>query len=408
MCTKTLTVLIALLVLVGAAWGDTESVLYTFTGGSDGGNPIDAGRLVRSGSNFYGTTDNGGQSGCGVIFELSGSSLTTLYAFHCNGDGANPVGNVVLDAAGNIYGTTGYGGSDDCGTVFEFSGSTLTTLYSFTCGDDGAFPVAGVFRDMAGNLYGTASSGGTNGGGVVYEITAAGTFSVLYNFCSISACADGQYPEASLVLDAGNLYGTTYEGGTTGCYSKAGCGTVFELSVGKGGGWKESVLHRFTGEGEDGAYPNLGALTVRTRQIGKNRTIVISGVTFDGGAGRYGTVYELTQAKPGYTMTVLHAFTDLDGDGGWPLGTLFDLDGKLIGTTQVGGSSGYGTVFELTNRAPGKDKGDWTETVLYSFTNGSDGGYPESGVFADSTGELWGVASAGGSSGYGVVYSLDP
>jgi uncharacterized repeat protein (TIGR03803 family) len=234
-------------------------------------------------------------------------------------------------------------------------------------------------------------------------------FNVLYNFCSTTACADGQYPEAGLVMDAnGNLYGTTYEGGIAGCYNKAGCGTVFELSVEKGGGWKETVLHRFTGEGDEGAYPNLGALTVRTQRIGKSRTAVIFGVTFDGGVSGYGTVYELMKAKAGYALTVLHAFTGSGGDGGWPLGTLFDLSGRLIGTTQVGGSRGYGTVFELKTGTPGKDYRNWVETVLYSFTNSSDGGYPESGVFADSDGELWGVTSAGGSSGHGVVYSLEP
>jgi hypothetical protein len=232
---------------------------------------------------------------------------------------------------------------------------------------------------------------------------------VIYTFCSVSACADGQYPEAGLAMDAKhNLYGTTYQGGVKGCYMGFGCGTVFELSPQSGGGWNETVLHQFASTGAgNGAYPNLGTLILSTRQVGKTKEGVIFGITFEDGTSGFGTVFEMVQAKKGYTFTVLHSFAGSGGDGGWPLGMLFNEKGKLVGTTLIGGSGGYGTIFELTN-AKGKKKESWTENVIYSFTNGSDGGYPESGVLAGSNGDLYGVASAGGNNGYGVVYTVTP
>jgi uncharacterized repeat protein (TIGR03803 family) len=146
---KALAILIVLLLLPGGAWAGTETVLHAFSGENDGGNPVDAGRLARNGAILYGTTSYGGNSGCGTIFELSGSTLSTLYAFGCYSDGANPAGSVIRDSSGNLYGTTAYGGSGGCGTVFELSGSTLTTLYSFACGADGAFPFGGVILDKS-------------------------------------------------------------------------------------------------------------------------------------------------------------------------------------------------------------------------------------------------------------------
>jgi uncharacterized repeat protein (TIGR03803 family) len=393
------------LLLAGGAWAATKTI-YNFTGGSDGGNPVDAGRLLRKGTDLYGTTSRGGQYGCGTVFELSGTSLTTLYAFGCAGDGANPSGSLIVDSSGNLYGTTSNGGDGGCGTVFELANTTLTTLYSFGCGDDGGYPVAGVAHDGMGNLYGTAPSYGLNGGGVAFEIAASGAFSVIYNFCSLSACADGEYPDAGLAIDAQqNLYGTTYQGGIKGCYQKAGCGTVFELSPEAGGVWKETVLHAFTGEGAtDGAYPELGALTLSTQQMGNSEEAVIFGVTSQGGENGDGTVFEMVQEKKGYVFSVVHSFAGAPGDGEWPLGTLIHENGTLYGTTLAGGSSrDYGTIFDLSMD---KGKKTWTETVLYSFTNGDDGGYPESGLVAGSQGNLYGVASEGGNSGYGVVYTL--
>jgi uncharacterized repeat protein (TIGR03803 family) len=311
--------------------------------------------------------------------------------------------SVILDSSGNIYGTTSSGGSGGCGTVFALSGSTLTTLYSFTCGTDGGTPLAGVIRDRSGNLYGTAQSGGTNSAGVAYEVTSSGTFNVIYSFCSYLGCPDGAQPEGGLAMDAsGNLYGTTIIGGTSDY------GTVYELSK-TGNGWNETVLHSFTGS--DSAYPTYASPTLGTQIIGKKKQRVIFGVTEQGGgAADMGTAFEMVRSKSGYTLTVLHSFIGQYGDGMNPYGTLIYLKGKLFGTTSGSGNSNYGSVFELT-----QDKNIWHEAVLHNFTDsGGDGGNPYSRVVADSSGNLYGVTAIGGSgnggrnAGGGIVYEVTP
>src|ERR1035441_332430 len=206
-------------------------------------------------------------------------------------------------------------------------------------GTDGTNPRAGLIFDAAGNLYGTTENGGTNGVGTVFELTptAGGgwTETVLYSFCSQANCTDGYQPWAGLIFDAaGNLYGTTVYGGTadTTC---SYCGTVFELTPNGSGGWTETVLHSF-GDGTDGFYPSAGLI--------------------------------------------------------------FDAAGNLYGTTAMGGTYDYpwdGTVFELTPAAGG----GWTEKVLYSFGGGTDGYWPEAGLIFDAAGNLYGTTYSGVGSG---------
>src|SRR5262249_20834273 len=160
-------------------------------------------------------------------------------------------------------------------------GSTLTTLHSFNCTTDGGSPYAGVIRDRDGNLYGAAYKNGAHSGGVVYEVSQSGTFSVLYNFCSLGDCADGRYPSGGLALGAdGNLYGTTDSGGANGR------GVVFELSN-SGGQWQETILHSFAGGAQDGRAPRYARLTLITKS-GE-----IFGVTAGGGTNDLGTVFLL-------------------------------------------------------------------------------------------------------------------
>ncbi len=394
---KLVAILTLVLLLATGALASTETVLYNFTDGSDGGYPDDLGLLVRDSSgNLYGTTEYGGTCGYGTVFELSsGGTERALYSF-CDGtDGGFPLAGVALDPSGKIYGTTEIGGAGSCGIVFELSGSTLTTLHAFTCGTDGGYPYAGVIRDKKGNLYGTAESGGVNGYGVAYEISS-GTYSVIYNFCSVSGCTDGENPTSGLAMDKkGNLYGVTPKGGTSNY------GTVFELSK-SGSNWTETVLHSFAGGSSDGAYPYFGSLTLGTQKIGKKQKSVIFGVTQQGGASNVGTAFEMIKSNTGYMLSLLHSFAG-SGDGSYPEGTLTYLGNKLFGTTNGGSSSDHGTVFELTRK-----KKAWNHTVLYSFTGSSDGGYPYSGVVADAGGNLYGVTEVGGSSGAGVVYKVKP
>lgn len=209
-------------------------------------------------------------------------------------------------------------------------------------------------------------------------LAAGPTEKVLYSF---KGGSDGTNPSTSLVADqAGNLYGTTTDGGTGPC--TGGCGTVFELTPGTGGSWTESVIYDFQG-GNDGAFPSAGLVF---DQVGN-----LYGTTLGGGPSRDGTVFELTPSQGVWTETVLHSFTD--GDGAYPVDPLvFDQSGNLYGTTLFGGRFSGGTVFQLT---PPSQDGGWTLSTLHDFTGLSDGIDPEAGLIADRRGALYGTTMAG-------------
>ncbi len=334
-----------------------------------------------------------------------------LHSFNSR-DGAFPYGSLIFDSSGNLYGTTMDEGVYDSGDVFELSPTeaaiwTETILYSFDYGidNDGSAPNAGVIFDAAGNLYGTTVAGGAYYGGTVFELspTADGnwTETILYSFMNNGL--DGQDPESSLTLDAaGNLYGTTYRGGTGGC--SYGCGTVFEVSPVAGGGWTETVLHTFgTSGSKDGQAP-YGSLIFDA--LGN-----LYGTTSSGGAHGCGTVFELSPTAGGkWTETVLHSFDGPSKDGAYPFaGLIFDNAGNLYGTTNGGGAHDFGTVFELTPVVPAA--GSWSTKVLHSF-NGRDGYAPLSSLIFDASGHLYGTTFWGGNStcetGCGVVFELTP
>jgi len=364
----------------------TEQVLYNFAGGSDGINPW-AGVTFRGGK-LYGTTLLGGYYGSGTVFELNGSTEMMIHSFTGFGDGATPEGPVVFDNAGNIYGTAPNGGLYGHGLVFELMGPyggnwILTPIYSFTGGTDGGWPNPGLVFDKAGNLYGTTLYGGALGFGSVFQIKPAGyssTETVLYSFGNGS---DGGGPWVGVVLHDGSLYGTTNGGGPYGY------GTVYKLTP-SADGWTESILHTFTG-GSDGGIPRGGLVFKGT---------ALYGTTWSGGTFGKGTAFELSAES---VETVLHSFGG-GSDGAMPEGSVvFDKAGNLYGTTTLGGTSNSGTVFELTPA-----KGGWSENVLYSFTNGSDGGYPVYVSPVLHQGNVYGTASGGGTFGFGVVFEITP
>lgn len=266
----------------GGGW--TERILYSFCSQqpcTDGLDPV--GLTMDASGNLYGATLYGGTQGSnnGVIYELSpngqgGYTQTVLFSFPGGVNGSNPIGGVVL-SQGSLFGVTINGGSSHCdfgygcGVIFQLSpnppsGWTYNVVHAFTT-FDGAFPNAALLADSAGNVYGTATQGGLPAGclynlqhsfdagcGTVFEVSAGGVFSVLYRF---AGGLDGSTPEATLAIDAsGNLYGTTFDGGGTGCDQENGCGTVFELSPQGGGLWKETILNSFNGT--DGAAPTSG------------------------------------------------------------------------------------------------------------------------------------------------------
>jgi uncharacterized repeat protein (TIGR03803 family) len=293
-----------------------------------------------------------------------------------------------LDAAGNSYGTTSSGGTFDGGTVFKIDTSgNETLLYNFTGGADGGFPEQGKLAlDAAGNLYGTTGSGGTSGFGVVFKLDAAagGNETIVHTF---TGGLDGGWPHAGVVLDlAGNLYGTTQTGGDPAC-GGFGCGVIFKLDS----SGNEAVLHNFEG-GSDGTGP-FGNLILDAAGN-------LYGITASGGTANDGIIFKVDAAG---RESVLHTFTGTDGAGSTG-GLVADSAGNLYGTTALGGASKQGVVFKLDLSG--------NETVLFSFTGGADGGNPITSLALDASGNLYGTTDAGGTAcgfpGCGVVFKLDP
>ena len=262
-----------------------STVIYGFTGGSDGGSPRYGDLIFDQAGNFYGTTSVGG-SGYGVAYKMSpsggGWAEQPIYAFGGAPDGANPFGGLVFDNAGNLYGMTTQGGSAGFGTVFELSpsggGWTEKVLYNFQGASDGDYPTAGLLLDQSGNLYGSTSDGGTGGGGTVFELIPSGggwTYKLLYSLTGGAKCG----PWGTLAMDgAGNLYGTTV------CDGANNDGNVFELKP-AGGSWTYSSLYDFTG-GNDGRRP-FGNVTFDSQGN-------IYGTASRGGTHDSGVVWEIT------------------------------------------------------------------------------------------------------------------
>jgi uncharacterized repeat protein (TIGR03803 family) len=383
------------------ALAQTTAVLHSFSNnGKDGYNPW-ANLVFDSSGNLYGTTAFGGASSCGTAFELSplaggGWTEKILRAFN-NTDGCSPYGGLVLDAAGNLYGTTRDGGNYGNGTAYELTpsagGWTEKVLHSFQAnGTDGYGPTDTLILDPSGSLYGTTAAGGTHAGGTIFKLTPtiSGGWSekVLYNL----APGTGNYPTAGVVFDSfGNLFGTTQVGGT---YNY---GTVFELKP-TPGGWAEKTLHHFNQDGVDGFFPTAGVILDASGNL--------YGTTPSGGRSDQGIVFELSPTPGGtWIEKFLHSFTDTTSDGGAPFGGLvLDASGNLYGTTNGGGLSNDGIVFELTPVSGG----GWNETVLLNFNGSGDGQQPYAGLIFDASGSLFGTAVSGGPHGAGTVFEIKP
>lgn len=385
------------------------SCLTACGGGGGSGNSSGGSGSGGGGTPTYtiGGTLNGLTSGAGVSLVLkNGSDTLTLSQ---NGSFTFPTAEIA-GASYNVSVSTqppfpqrcslaGGSGTVNAANVTSISATcstsiTVTTLYSFQgiffTTHDGATPRSGVVFDSQGNLYGTTSAGGAQGDGTVYKLSPDGkggyTETVLHEFGS---SGDGIDPSAVLLDTQGNLYGTTYSGGSVNE------GTVFELKPDGSGGYTEKVLYSFTGGSTDGGNPD-------------------GGVIMDSQGDLYGTTKgymtgDVFELKPdgtgGYTLSVLYGFsTSGCCDGAAPTGTLtLDSQGDLYGTTEGGGTGGGGTVYELKPNG-----GGYTESVLYRFLGGSDGFAPEAGVTTDSQGDLYGTTNGGGTNGNGTVFELKP
>jgi len=270
------------------------------------------------------------------------------------------------------------------GIAIPAQAQTESVLFSFTYGPEGAFPLAGPILKGT-TLYGTASQGGYNANGTVWAVnTTTGKETTLYEFQA--GDNDGYTPMGGLASYKGSFYGTTC-GGPHG--QPGGPGMIFKLTKSKKT-YVETILHIF--DTSDGACPNF--VTPVFDAQGN-----LYGTTSGGGSGNSGTLFKLT---PTGTLTILHNFCNYcAGDGQVPQsGVTFDKKGNLYGTTQVGGTYTYGTLYEVT--ASG------TYQILYNFMGGNDGLYPMAPPVLDKKGNLYGTTENGGSGGYGTIWKFNP
>ena len=332
----------------GADGSWTEKTIHDFNATLNDGEWPDGSLIFDAAGNLYGTTYYGGRYNMGTAFELvpqSDGSWKEKILHHFGAtsfDGTAPRASLTFDPAGNLYGTTFTGGADNDGTVFELTprgdGSwTEKILHAFN-GKNGAYLLAGLAMDPAGDLYGVTISGGPSDAGNVFELMPVSgggwIYKVLHNF---NLSGDGEGAFGTPILDAaGNLYGTTTQGGSFGY------GTVYALKRRAGGQWVHRILHNFANDAVTGIDPYASLIFDAAGNL--------YGTAEEGGAYNGGVVFELMpRAGGGWTEVVLHNFNPGGGDGEFPLCALiFDSSGNLYGTTDSGGAYGYGTVFKLT------------------------------------------------------------
>jgi len=389
--------------LLSAASASTTKVIYSFAGGNDG-EYLDTDLVMDSAGNIYGSTVQGGDFASGTVFQLSPSASgwthTVLYSFTGGTDGGEPYKGVTLDSQGNLYGTTVAGGAGSCdggcGVVFKLTNSggtwTQSVIHSFTGGNDGSGPGSGLTFDPHGNLYGMTPTGGAYGLGVVYQLqpqtNGAWKLRVVHAFTGGNDGSSGS--AGRLILDhAGNLYGVTTVGGANGD------GVVFELTRNPTG-WTLLTLYAFKDQ-PDGALPYGGLIFDKAGDL--------YGTTYYAGANDVGTVYKLTHANGAWTETVLYSFKG-GTDGSSPISTLVsDKAGNLYGTTSDGGTGcACGVIFKLAHGA----NGTWTESVPYRFPGAPGAGFAYNGMVADPAGKFYGATTHGGPADDGTVYRFTP
>jgi uncharacterized repeat protein (TIGR03803 family) len=397
-----------LLFSVCALQAGNQKVLYTFTGAADGGTPS-AGVIFDKAGNLFGVTQWGGMYAHGVVFKLTPASdgtwsETVLYSFTGATDGDQPQGGLVIDSAGNLYGTTSFGGdpSAGCGTLFKLapaSGWTFSLLHTFLNGKDGCSPQADLQLVFDNLLLGTTAGGGSGAHGTAFGLSTSGGNYTNKAFLN----GVGNFPGGLGVFTGESIpqgmavYGNTYYGGATGV------GNIFELAKGAGFSWDGiEVKHVFNKTDKNGYFP-VGNLATQTDTQG---LFSMFGTTSFGGGGGRGAVFRLTESPlvhDAFSLSLLHNFSGPDGDSPWG-GVVLDASGNLYGTTQYGGSDpGYaGTVFRLT---PGA-KNTWAHNLLYSFTGAADGAVPSYSLTIDTGGNLYGTTHQGGTYKQGVVYEV--
>ena len=390
--------ILTLWLLPGSAKASTTEVIYSFGGGADG-EYLDTDVEIDASGDLYGTSVLGGQFGGGTVWQLTpvGDSWvhTVLYSFTGSADGGEPYKGVTVDSAGNLYGTAVTGGSGSCeggcGVVYKLTNSggtwTQTVIHAFT-GADGSGPGSRVALDDSGNLYGMTPTGGKYGLGTVYRLhpqtDGSWRFQVIHNF---SGGIDGSSGSAGrMVFRDGILYGAATTGGL-------GNGTVFQLTQNENGQWRLRTIYAFRGQ-PDGSFP-YGALLFDG--LGN-----IYGTTYYGGTNGLGCVYELTpRSSGGFRERLLYSFAAGQDGNSSISNVVSDSAGNLYGTTSEGGL-GSGTIFAL-NRA-----GGWSETIAHLFGGSPDGAFPYAGMVAGGINVFYGATVHGGMNGEGAIYRFLP
>jgi uncharacterized repeat protein (TIGR03803 family) len=393
------------------------TVLYSFQGSPDGASPSGPVTLDDNGD-IFGVTATGGNSnvtGCGnensygTVYELTPSAgsyeESIIHRFNSK-DGCDPLGAVVVDAAGRVFSAAHFGGQNYAGTVVALApvylnpaaaGYREAAVYSFGQAEQGDYPTGGII-ESGGALYTTAGAGGASNDGAIVAFTDPGlTATDVYAFKGRSkTTADGASPWGTLFAgSSGMLYGTTSSGGDTGKSAPRcvdGCGTVFSFLPSPSGG-AETVIWRFTpGLGE---YPYSGVVVDPSGNI--------YGTTHSGGPSNYGIVFKLTPAARGFSETILHTFdpgtqSQPTYDGTMP-GGLVLVGSTLYGVTVQGGSEGSGTIYEVSTNGSGYE-------ILHDFT-GPDGAVPVGSLVWNGT-SFYGTTAAGGNSYRGTVFQFSP
>jgi uncharacterized repeat protein (TIGR03803 family) len=324
--------------------GYSDLILDSLTPPSPAPLQLPTGRLLRDSTGaLYGVMPYGGTTNNGAVFKLTpainGSyTESILYSFTGGSDGAYPFAGLVQDSAGNLYGATTAGASG--GTIFKLSpnhsgGYDFSVLHTFTQATEGDYIYGTLLLDAAGNLYGVTMVGGpNNGAGTVFKLAPDQSLSVLHTFAADPS--DGGNPWGALVMDSsGNLFGTTTAGGAHGK------GTVFKLTSDGHGGYNESVLYSFASGDTDGEAPYAGVVVDHQGNL--------FGITTMGGIGGHGVVFKLRPNGDGtYSETMLYSLAATISDYGAGYGELLlDSAGNLYGTVRDGGANNYGYVFMI-------------------------------------------------------------
>jgi hypothetical protein len=420
----TATLFAALVFLVSAsvlAHGQTFSVLHAFQV-VDGLYPY-AGPALDAHGNVYGVTENGGllncdgggPIGCGVVYKLtkinSSWGFSLLFEFGKDTNLPPYPSGIVIGPNGGVYGAELEGGPPQLdGTVYHLvppltanaatanSFWTNKVLHQFGIGNDGTYPHKFVF-DSAGNIFGVTASDGASGYGTVYELSPSAqgwTETILYRF---QGGSDGQLPKGVVLDDAGNLWGTTEQGGNPGCSPFQGCGTIFELSR-SGSTWAKTTLYAFN-QNTDSGYPSAPI-----RDSSGN----LFGVTSQTGPDSfYGGIWELSPSQNGWTFKILYNFNGPTVSLLGPFAPVMDASGALYGVNNDGGTqncgfNGCGNMYKLTPSG----NGQWVYTDLHDFSEGNDGCLPVGPPALDAEGNVYGASHACGAGGSGTVWEFTP